>query len=1626
MTADAQKNSVETEESSTALQDLEEQIRVDHERSTKAYLMRLCDEQWASKAEKERIGEIANDITKVNAPSFFLAVNKPGFVSNHDRKTDTNYVPKRKKLDQPELIRLNRLTAARTKKSQTELEKQVWSYLEGVYGNATFVNRKQDAEWGKMGPYLDRMNTQRATVKEKVTPPQSTAFFLLLLADTDYDGKIESLSQRDTTRKGNRRRLRETQKLEGRGVLSEKWLNELIDKARVTIETNKKIDDTSPAEDILAKNLASYFAKMDRYAHVRDSLKWVTTMKWFVDLLLTQPVLLWGLRIQAHSTPTDLMRIMEYGAGEWFTDLITTRDASEKKNKEDQIKIDEYLKSEANKAEVEKQQSVLKEKLDEHRKSIEEKIIKLNSLTSEKIEANWGVEAVRREIRWLVELIQQLKTVPDADLRRMCIDLMSAGGVVSLIPEMTGVWAGASFRFYEGKATDLINSAGFQIAWFQQIGWSKATAFGLSLVAGWTLVNSKKNTLFYSLQAGVGVQLVQKMIGHGFAFGAMIGDEMRVNEKKMKSLRPSQKLMVGALAGAGYALGVPKPRSVSAGIYLRRDKLGALAEQEGEIYLLVQDIMSKAKSTDRASLKTLIENYCKDQKIKKQRSEDIDRIAEVLHRAFLPYQTNLTAFQTDATKNKQTPERMGAVAEEIARDRFNRKTDDVAKVAITGVGVGASANFLGIYPSVGIQVGIREESIYVTDEKSKQRNEDLINSSEYDQKLQGSFADQLGTLNNKLIPTDSSKAPITNINRTVDKLGDYPFVILPDHLLDNPKVSVLIAPALQNATTGVHFKRNVANDGWEIPATVPVKFVETIVGNQKKVTLIIGGHNATNAIPLTKDLTPAIDDAWLIKYQQEKNNKPENKEKVETQHRETMYNFLTEKVKKDERNLPFDLAWAESIKTTKDLTTGRITEYLLPLKDKDQIASLGEKPTYQTKTESWTTYLVVPVGKTIQIVHSAQPADLAKPRRLEMISGTEGKTTFQYSDYPEGFVGVIEVKSEIDLLTNVDPELRKFLGSTAGTQMLMKRRYDDVNKKEEYYTAIQTDLKNPEQDYATSFALAKANILSSSANEKVRNLFNVNPEDPEAFRANLYLLYGALSRVRMTEYKHLTDLFEKKDILNKLLDNQIIVNKWLSEWEKQTLYRILELWKVEDEKALFSILQKLDSRFTWRGDTKYYTGEFPDYAKGDPIYQLIFLFAPIAKIYETRNTATQKVVTWEFGSDQQTAAAVMQAYKDLGNKIQWENPKELFLNKTPMPNETGLVFWYGSGATKTIDEKFVHHPEAMGPVIDLASEAGTEKIQDYYLDRYIKNNLHDVKKEIFSLGNSLELALKAHDVNLTSDEVNTYMNDFMKALMLNKNFDEIKTSADVAVNTDNYKQLMKTGKLNWVDRWNNKVEWKPTWKTAIFGDCVNFMITKWLPSIVIDLPKKMSPFTWTDAVVPPSPPLDPGTVVTAQAVVSNRASRRETTISAGVVAKASTKQEQAVSTTTPIELTPEQEALINIEGEQSSVMVPLGDGGTQVQVDAFAWSFDGKPGVYYIDNATGNRQFREGTVQNPSLGWPWVFTPTGSWGPLTDLSFLNNPRNYEMINQALQRQIVSAERQGTDGRKYVKQLKALE
>lgn len=1494
-------------------------------------------EDQAFTPEQQKVSrEILRHFRKVNVASFFELMR----AWQDPLETSSMYVPAGKKLDGREkrhLEDLKTLWDRYVTGDASENIKNFFSYIEATRWHAGFAEKQTKDTVGALGSFVHKKKIER----EKTDKDDSLAAYEMLsslLADSDMDATIESLTQQTTTTKKERKALEKTQKEQGRGTVSESSLQQML-----TMWLDRLWGDSQQ----LMGNIASYFPEYT-----------FSTAKDFLDALFASPKMIGTLRMYARLAPNDFLKLLTW----WMKSIAEqtkTRWESAEKIQKDKKLIEDWLNSNEGKEKTEDLVNSLDQKfrgialsLEKEKGKIEKQLQEINT---------WVIQVSDAERMNLVKryaaLEQSQTTMQSPETTyRFLKDIVHIGGLVSVIPQASWLGWWASFRLMESEAKSRLQSLDVQVGWFQWIGWPNTTSVWINLVLWGTLHQSRKNTLFYALNAGTWLQLVSWLVGFGWNAGLTFGDEFWINEQKMKKLTPQSKVMIGAFVWAslvddfkkGFAY---KPLSFNAGVYARRDKLAWLNEQQGEIYVTALEILKQTKDFSVQSLRTTIQEYCTAQDIK-QTPEQIDRVARVLHMVASPY--------ASAPKNKSwelEPERMNSVAEQIALNRFNTAVDEVSRFALTGIGLWISGNFLGIYPAVGVQAQLRKSSVYTEDKDSQVRAQEAFEQPTYDEKLPGSFADNIDRINQRFGLTEKEYCLSTE-KRQVADISEYSFVSVSPELLSSsdPVVEIYVAPLLVSAENTYNFQK--IDWSYHLPGTVPVSIIDKVVNGHVVHQLIVWDTMGKNAVRLTGkewDVQFATDDTWVTDYQTAIEREFFDEKVAKT--KENLYNFLEEKTTDttDPWVLPFDLQDKHSIKIESD--NGVITAYKIKL----QPWASFVKPLPQDVTITLDWYLSFPATSEIQLVYSA-------PDNKWMIQREQAATlSFGYALETDWFNQSIDTNPNIDLLTNVSPDLRSFISSTEGAEMLMAWRYDGLGEtnKEKYYILIKNALKN--DDYQEAYDFANT-YIQRHGTDAVKKVFMEMAKDgiDTKDRANLYLIYGALSRVRMTEYKHLTDENEKLSILNDQLE---WIGDKISEDDKTYLRDII--WWVEqmDLLKVQSILKKADpKRFEWRWDTLYYYNVYKD--RTDPMYRLIFLFAPIHKVYETRTTATRKKLEWEFVKDTASRQALMNAYGVVQNSLK-EKPEQLFADQKILSEDVGLVFGYGE---TEIEEKFVFYPKITGEKIDLEkswlSAQEQIKIKLYYLKEYIKNNPHDVKAEVDALVTGISKQLLDPQVSMDNNEKQAKIAALKEAL-----YDDQGN-----VKKDAYTQLMSTWTIKWIDWFNNPtsskniVTFKVNWWLTTYSDCVNFTITK-STTVQMHLNKVYQmPHIEPEAVALSSVTYA-GEVVAESTVVLNQADRRVQNISLWLMGGVLKDPETGESTTLPVDISEEDYDSIQKDSTPSSMTIST----TWEQVNAFAWSLRNKSGMFYIDSATGNWKFFEGTIS----GWvnnTLIFTPASNKG----------------------------------------------
>jgi chloramphenicol 3-O-phosphotransferase len=1513
------------------------------------------------KDTRKELLRLLRDVQKINAPSFFPVLFN-GKVTGSGEWTDRAaawYVAKGKRLNSSERQALVRLTTSWTSASGdsgNEKVKQWMQYLATVYGSADFRKKWKEAKGGKLMGYIDQA---KKVWEEEKTSEKWAELLQHLISDTDLDADLEALSQWPTHTRRIRRQLEKAQKQEGRGVVSEEGLGALFAKAKKKIESDGKATEAFSVDDILAQNIVTYITTQPKFAYLQAQFADIKTIDTFMDMLFAHPELIGVLRDYARLVPDDFLKVMEWGSA-YIAERAATQTKSAEKIEADRKLVEAYLNTEKWVTETVELIDALDQKFRGIALSLEsqkDKIFKQLQAANTWVEEMDDAKRQQLVMQYTALNTSQAALADPATAKRAMVDLVHVGWLVSVIPNAQWVGAAATFRFYEAEAKSLLQSIDMQVGGFQWLWGPGATWVGLNIVVGGTLQQSRKNTLFYALHGWTGMQLVQGIRGFWRNAGLTFGDEFWINERKMKKLTPTSKVMIGALASMGISGDFTKltpqykPRSAQVGMYLRRDKLAGLEAQQGEIYVTVQEILSKVTDPSIDALRKLITQYCKDQKIK-QTPEEIDRVAQVLSSAITPYASELTASKS----GKTAPTWMSEVAEQIARNRFNNSTDDASAFAITWVWLGVGFNFLGIYPSVGLQAQIRKSSVYTPDKDSQARTQAAFEQASYDEKFTGSFAENISKINTRFGILEKENQ-LTQVTRKVGEIGAYPFVHLPFSLLESqtPRVEIYIAPLLVDDTWAFRFQKT--EDGIDLPGTMPVSIVQEIRDGVTINKMIIGDTMGKNAVALTtatlETSTFAADDAWIESFQLETERVffAEKMERVQKQ----LFDFLDNQTKSEWWKMPFDLTNQANIQVLTDDETKKITGYRIKLIPGAKFTDV--LPAWISQANG---YLVIPSQIQLDMVYSTNPADRRAPWLLKTTEN-DPWLAFSYGEETMWFSQSIGTDFNVDLLTNVDSRLRDFISSNQGAEMLMKWRYDTnpVEKdKEKYYQLMRTALKDgnyqPVYDFANTYIVA-------SWSEEAKAVFADMESDwiDKDDRANLYLLYGALSRVRMTEYKHLYHEADKSAILNEQLDRLPKIKEADKQYLRQVLAGKAAFTKVE------AILRKTDRRFTWWGDKLYYYNVFKD--RKDPMYRLIFLFAPVAKVFETRTTATDRKLNVEFRGDTASKNALMNAYARVQQELN-KRPEQLFADQKILDKDVGLVFWYGPSE---IDEKFVFYPKSTGAKVDLLASWLTSSeqylVKKYYLDEYGENNPFDVHSETKALIAGIENQFNNPLVDMSQTEKNAKIAALKDALM---NWDQV----DVNV----YKELMLTGKISSLDRFNtgdNKslLNFSMDWWIAAYSECVNFMIVKWTPKIQMKLKKKYQWPVSTPAEVELQMVSHPGEVVAEQVVIQNQANRRVKNMSVGLVGGVFKDPETGQSSTLPVDISEEDFDKIILDPTPSSMTIST----TGEQVNAFAGSFWNKSGMFYIDSATGNRKFFEWTItpwQNNTL----IFTPASN------------------------------------------------
>jgi hypothetical protein len=863
--------------------------------------------------------------------------------------------------------------------------------------------------------------------------------------------------------------------------------------------------------------------------------------------------------------------------------------------------------------------------------------------------------------------------------------------------------------------------------------------------------------------------------------------------------------------------------------------------------------------------------------------------------------------------------RPAELAEHITRARYNTNVDGVAKWWLSGFWLGVSTNFLGVYPQVGVQIQNRKDSVYMPDKDSENRIDDLIATTKFEKKLEWNFLQNINSLNARFSLTDP-KEQLTPHSREVAWFGTQDFVKIPTAILWS-KLDVRVSPSIMNGSW-VSFKK--AWDAFEIPADYPLKIVDVVENNRTRHVMIIGDVQWQLALPLTPETTAANDDATFINRLNaiEKAYAGERIVKIQN----SMANFLKTK----DRNMPFVVNDAKTIDVRLDAEKKAILQYAFPLKPDAELSS----PLPAGVTQEWN-ILVIDAKTQFTTTRDATKKEYritTKPSESWIVFGYGTEVT---TITPE------EVKVNPELM-NVSWALESFLRSTDGSTMLLKLRNNEWDKettKKKYYEQIKT------WKYSDAYTTLKPFVEKTS----VASLFTW-VTDREAKRADLYAIYGALSRVRMTEYKHLNEQWEKvtlvETLFTALTKHRTYKFSKLSEPQKALIKETVISWvmdplkKPQIEEAL-KILSPIKPKFDGRWDKKYYDRIFTK--KDDPMMKLIGLLAPVSDVFATRRNATAERLKNENG-----ASWLMSLYDQVQNALNTKT--NIYSEHDRLTNHVGLVFWYEANQPKLgIIEKFVFHPHMTGWAQEIPADK-REEAQNYFLENYFTQNQKDVQDEVNTLITQMTEKLSTLE-GLTKEE-KTKRIEALKAELLSNG----------SVNKQAYFTYQKNGTIKSLD---GLITGSVDRKIGAYSDCINFMIAKGQPSIQLKSSK---------TIVTPSTPIieaftyEPirvsGPVVLAETIVSNQADRRANTYSVGAVGGVLKDQTKVVeSTTTPVEISKE-----DFEKMWDTVWIWI----VKYQwkdVDWYLGEYGWKKWMVYANDVAKTRKFHEWTISN------WVFVP---------------------------------------------------
>lgn len=888
-------------------------------------------------------------------------------------------------------------------------------------------------------------------------------------------------------------------------------------------------------------------------------------------------------------------------------------------------------------------------------------------------------------------------------------------------------------------------------------------ALGISFWKSWELGQKKDRTVFYQIGVGWGLKL--QWLTAGWSPYALVWTSYEKN-----GITGFSWVNVSPL-GAGISIGA---------------KVDVMKRFDAKSERIKTDLTKELGSIIKACnwdysyenvLAVLTKTYAKNRKAMKHVAEYAGILSDILK------QTEQDATLKSNLSTVAWKELLASLIAGAFMEQYNTNIEKMNALQITWWAVGIQVLFtpwgLWVLPTWAVFVSIMKKSVYTPDAKSVERQGNFRERLAGIQDTGFTFADidEVNVLLRTQERDDNSKEIIDLYSTAKLELRgkDKEFVFVPDEFLQDfnleigntvPYMRIPSAEVSAEATDLGIDQANLTKAGVLIPSKAKPVVVREFFGNHEVRTLAIVSQESDKRqriLPWTADAAGSMEklktyNAWFVQIETYMNEKEYIKSL-----KAGMSSFNTAATASGKWGRAL---FQESRDPVRDVAAAVVKLPLLSGHGMD-LSKLEQQYSWQVKLEgaSGNEYLIIPNNFSVQFVQARDNNNkspityllvkevMPEARVPKLALSLQMMETFD-DDIQTGFSEIVS--------PNPDGALVEFLSSSDAADMFIRWRYEYKNWRDmhqAYYDAIES------KNYSAAMRIAQEYVteaISKADWEQKTKLQGLNDSiawslewhtspgtasdteiaDSKRTIANLHYLHASLSRVTMTEKKHLNAESAGLDLDN--LIGQLSTQKY-SEATRNKLKEIgtkilNEPWAFDadmfdENNDVIPVRSRLEKTLSVSYDPKgraatewrYIHGGKNAPLKIDPEYKIAFLLVKMEQVARIRTEAYRgRIVTepW-YKSNPAAVAEIMNIREDAMSRI----PNKPLANGDAAQKENviGLVVWYGGSGWQNlhVDEKFVYHPRVITGtevVIDNEAYPHADIHKKYYLDNLQQKN----------------------------------------------------------------------------------------------------------------------------------------------------------------------------------------------------------------------------------------------------------------------------------------------------------------